>query len=156
MTLTEVLLTIAPFLSFVILGFLVGSFVERRHLRQLAAREAAASDILVTNLKRVPNPENIRQAGLVGGQVVIATDYFKSIATALRNLIGGEMQAVQSMLIRARREAILRMIDEARQMGAKEVWNVRFSFCNISQMSGNKGAMSVEIYAYGTAVLRES
>ncbi len=42
-----------------------------------------------------------------------------------------------------------------RQRGAHEVWNVRFGFSNIQQMSGNRGAMSVELIAYGTAVRRK-
>jgi uncharacterized protein YbjQ (UPF0145 family) len=92
---------------------------------------------------------------MVGGQVVVATDYFKTFVTALRNIVGGEMRAAQTLLSRARREAILRMIGEARRLGATEVHNVRFAFCNITQLSGNKGAMAVEIYAYGTAVVRD-
>jgi uncharacterized protein YbjQ (UPF0145 family) len=141
-------------LALLILGFSVGGFRERRHFKNLALREAAASDMLVTNLKQVANPETVRQSSLVGGQVVIGTDYFKTIATGLRNLVGGEMKAAQSLMVRARREAVLRMIEDARRLGATEVCNVRFAFCNISMMSGNKGAMSVEVYAYGTAVVR--
>lgn len=142
-------------LALLVLGFSVGGFRERLHFRNLAVREAAASDVLVTNLKQVANPETVRRSSLVSGQVVIGTDYFKSVATALRNLVGGEMKSAQSLMTRARREAVLRMIDDARRLGATEVCNVRFAFCNISQMSGsNKWAMCVEIYAYGTAVVR--
>ncbi len=150
----ELLGYVLPTLGLLVLGFSVGGFQERRHFKSLDRREAAASDILVTNLKRVADPETVRQSSLVGGQVVIGTDYFKTIATALRNLLGGEMKSAQSLMVRARREAVLRMIDDARRLGATEVCNVRFAFCNISMMSGNKGAMSVEVYAYGTAVVR--
>ncbi len=141
-------------LALLVLGFSLGGFRERSHFKKLARREAASSDVLVTNLKRVANPETVRQSSLVGGQVVIGTDYFKTFVTALRNLVGGEMKAAQSLMVRARREAVLRMIDDARRLGATEICNVRFAFCNISMMSGNKGAMCVEVYAYGTAVVR--
>ena len=144
---------VVPFML-LLLGLIAGGLTERRHLGQLDRREAAARDILITNLKRVPNPETIKQAAMVGGQVVIATDYFKTLVTKLRNLVGGEMKSAQSMMTRARREAVLRMIDECRCMGATEIWNVRFATCNISEVSGKRGAMSVEVYAYGTAVLR--
>ncbi len=154
MTIWDIPFQLFPMLALLVLGFSVGGFRERRHFRNLAIREAAARDVLVTNLKRVANPETVRQSSLVGGQVVIGTDYFKTIATGIRNLLGGEMKAAQSLMTRARREAVLRMIDEARRLGSTEICNVRFAFCNISMMSGNKGAMSVEVYAYGTAVLR--
>lgn len=138
------------------LGFSVGGFRERRHMRQLDEREAAARDIKVTNLKTVSAPETVIRAQLVTGNVVIATDYFKTFLTALRNLVGGEMQSVRRLMIRARREALMRLLEEARGIGATEVWNVRFQFCNVQQMSGNKGAMSVELYAYGTAIARRA
>ena len=136
------------------LGIFAGGWNERRHLRALALREEGFRDIVVNNLKRVSDPDTVRRAEFVSGNVVIATDYFKSFATKLRNLVGGEMGAALSLMGRARREALLRLLAEARSIGAAEVWNVRFQFCSISQMSGNKGAMSVEIVAYGTAVVR--
>ena len=151
----ELLFWLLPTLALLGLGVSVGGFRERRHFKQLALREVAAKDIRVNNLKRISEPETVKRTSLVGGQVVIASDYFKTLATLLRNLVGGEMKAAQSLMVRARREALLRMIDEARRLDAKEIWNVRFAFCNITQLSGNKGAMSVEVYAYGTAVTRE-
>lgn len=151
----QLLIYVVPTLVLLGMGVCVGGFRERRHLASLARREGMARDVILTNLKRLPDEATIRNVALVGGQVVIATDYFKTFATVLRNLMGGEMRAAQTLLLRARREAVLRMIGEARQLGAKEIYNVRFAFCNITQMSGNKGAMAVEIYAYGTAIVRE-
>jgi uncharacterized protein YbjQ (UPF0145 family) len=136
------------------LGICVGGYRERRHIKGLERREAATGHVLINNLKRVTDLPGVRRAALVGGEVVIATDYFKSYATALRNLVGGEMRAAQALLGRARREAILRMVEEAQALGADEVWNVRLSSSNIRQLSRNKGAMAVEVYAYGTAVVR--
>jgi len=149
----ELFALLLPF-GFVGLGYIVGTFVERRHLALLDRRETASRDILVTNLKHIHDPGTVERAALVDGQVVIATDYFKTIATFLKKLVGGEMRAAQTLLLRARREALQRMVDDAQRLGATEVWNVRYEYCNVSQMTGNKGAMSVEIYAYGTAVIR--
>ena len=85
---------------------------------------------------------------------MIATDTFKSWVTRLRNLVGGEMRAARSLMLRARREALLRMLREAEAGGATEVWNVRYEFCSISMMRGSTGAMQVEMLAWGTAVRR--
>lgn len=137
------------------LGYGVGRYRERRHLLSLAEREADMKDIGVTNLKTVARPEEIAEARLVCGQAVIASDYFKTFASRLRNLVGGRMRALESLMARARREATLRMLDEARAMGATEVWNIRLSTSTIGQTQGKRSAPMAEILAYGTAVLRK-
>ena len=137
------------------LGIVAGGFAERSHLRSLERREQQLRDITVSNLKRIHHPEAVAQSGIVLGQVVIATDYFKSYATNLRNMVGGEAKAAMSLMVRARREALVRMLEEARRMGATEVWNVRFQASNINQMKGKQGAMQVELFAWGTAVVRK-
>jgi uncharacterized protein YbjQ (UPF0145 family) len=138
----------------IVIGFCVGGFNERRHLRRLDEREAALDDMIVTNLKRIDDPETIAHSTLAIGQVVIATDYFKTTAALLRNIVGGEMRAALSLLTRARREALVRLLEEAHAIGASEVWNVRFQFTNVGQMRGKSGAIQVEMIAYGTAVRR--
>ncbi len=138
----------------IVLGAGVGGLTARTHLRSLERREAELTSIEVNNLKFVRDPGSAADTRMVLGQVVIATDYFKSLATALRNLVGGEMRAAEGLMNRARREALVRMLEDARSMNADEVWNVRFGFSNISQMRGKQGAMQVEVFAWGTAVRR--
>ncbi len=138
-------------------AFFIGRFTERRHLRDLDERESRSGDIIVTNLKTIADPASVEGGRMVIGHVVIATDYWKSFATRMRNLVGGEMKSAQSLMIRGRREALMRLIENAREYGATEVYNVRYQFSNISMMRGSKGgAMQVEILAYGTAIVRRS
>ena len=137
-------------------GFFVGGAIERRHLRNLDRREDQHRRITVNNLKRVTDPQTVIRAVMVTGQVVIATDYYKSFATSLKNLIGGELRSAETLMLRARREALLRAIEQAAALGATELWNVRYGFCSISQMRGNRGAMQVELFAWGTAVVRQA
>jgi len=150
----EILIDVGPFIFFIALGLFAGRYNEHRHLVRLAAREAELKHLLVNNLKHVQNPADARQSAMVMGSVVIATDYLKTFLMTLRNLVGGEAKSAMTLMERARREAIVRMLDEADAMGAAEVWNVRFEFCNIAMMNGKKGAMQVEVLAYGTAVVR--
>lgn len=142
------------FILLIMLGIFAGRYNEHRHFKNLALREAELNRLIVSNLKRVYEPDGARGSALVMGNVVIATDYFKSFLMAMRNLVGGEAKSAMTLMERARREAIVRMLDEAVAMGASEVWNVRFEFCNIGMMKGKKGAMQVEVLAYGTAVVR--
>lgn len=145
---------ILPVIFLLALGILVGGYIDRRHLARLTRRELATSYIRVCNLKHIHAPESVCDAVMVMGQVVIGTDYFKTFVSRLRNLVGGEMRAAQKLLVCARREALLRLVEQAQDIGATEVWNVRFAFSNINQMRGNRGSMQVEMLAYGTAVVR--
>ncbi len=148
---------ISSLLSFLLVGvgYAIGRWREQSHLKSLAVREEALGHIVVTDLKALADPETASSGCLVMGEAVIATDYFKSIATQLRNLIGGEMKSMQSLVDRARREAIVRMLEQADRAGAAEVHNVRLETSNIrSATSRKKAAISVEMLAFGTAVVR--
>ena len=147
-------LELGPLLIFLALGLSVGRLVESRHFKALARREQTYRDIMVTNLKRIPDPDSVREVALVSGDAVISTDYFKSFAAKLRGMIGGEIKAFETLMHRARWEAKLRMLEKARQMGAAEVWNVRFETSNIRSANRNSAAVSVEVFAFGTAVVR--
>ena len=142
------------FLFLLALGFVVGRLRERAHFRSLARREADFSDVGIVNLKTVPEPETVSNAALVTGDAVIATDYFKGVAAKLRNIVGGELRSYETLMRRARREATLRLLAQARELGATEVWNVRYESSNILSAGRRSPAVSVEVFAYGTAVVR--
>lgn len=143
---------VAPIIVLLILGFCVGSLVERAHFKRLAAREAALADMLVSDLRSLPPAWEAETFGLVTGEVVIASDYFKTFAASLRKLVGGELHTFESLMVRARREAVVRMLESAKSMGANYVANVRFATSNIGSMGRRRMAAMVEMYAYGTAL----
>lgn len=147
---------ILPVVILLILGFTVGSITERRHFASLTRREMQFNDIGVVNLRTVSNPETVGAAEFVCGDAVIGTDYFKGFVAKLRNIVGGEIHSYGTLLQRARREATLRMLQQARELGATEVWNVRYETSNIrSGASSRNPAVSVEIFAFGTAIIRK-
>lgn len=134
------------------LGFLVGKLIERAHLRSLTEREARMQGLLTTNLRRIPEDWSVKESWLVMGNVVIASDYFKSFGARLKTIIGGHLRTLETLLVRARREAVLRLQEAARTQGADVVMNLRFEQNTIARTSGNKGIPPVEVLAYGTAV----
>ncbi len=154
MTGFDLIASLLPFLL-VGLGFVVGRLRERRHIESILRREAELAYIRISNLKSVPDAHHVKQAMLVSGDAVIASDYFKSFASGLRKMIGGEMRAYETLMDRARRESTLRMLQEARNVGAQEVWNVRWETSNIRSANGRNKAVSVEVFAFGTAVIRD-
>ncbi len=150
----EILFQILPVAFLLVLGYMVGSVREQRHLRSLDRREQEFANMTVNNLKTVSCPESVKQATFVVGDVVIASDYFKSFAAKLRNIVGGELRTFETLMARARREARLRMLEQARRAGATEVWNVRYETSNIRSAGRRRAAVSVEVFAFGTAVVR--
>ena len=151
-----ILISLSPIL-FLAGGYLIGRLIERRHFRLMDKREQALRHIIVTNVKRVPAPERVTQTMMVSGEVVIACDYFKSIASQLRNLVGGRMRSLETLVTRARREATLRMLEQASRLGATEVYNVRLESSNVmTRQSKNKAGIAAEMFAFGTAVVRNN
>ncbi len=144
-------------LFLIALGFFVGRTVEFKHLRSLERREQALRGIVQTNTKTLPPDWSVTAAGYVDGQAVIASDYFKTFAAALRNLFGGEVRGLERLMERGRREAIVRMLEKAKQGGANAVVNVRIETSTIARGQGQqKGLATAEVHAYGTALRVES
>lgn len=140
--------------ALVVIGFVFGRAAERRHYRELAESEARLRDILVFNERQPPAGQAFREAALVTGSVVIAEDYFKLMAASLKSLFGGRLTVYESLMDRGRREAVVRMKEQARQMGATMVFNVRFETSSLSEEhSGQRGMFSAEFLAYGTALV---
>lgn len=89
---------------------------------------------------------------LVTGNVVISVDCFKRFVAALRNLFGGRVTAYETLLDRGRREALLRMKDQAETLGTGLVLNIKFETASISKGAGNT-IDCIEVLAYGTALI---
>ena len=111
--------------------------------------------IPMTNLKRVPAGTYCDPA-LVTGSVVIATNYFISFISSFKHLFGGEMKGYTGMCSDARRIALVRMLQEAEQLGADAVYNVRFETSTVNSGEKRKSSGGVELIAYGTAVRRNN
>lgn len=148
---TAELLNILIPLAMVFICMFIGKGVELHHFKQLARQEEQFRDMVVTNLKTIPPQLENAQPFLVMGAAVIATDYFKVFAAGLRDLFGGEMKSYVTLMERARRQAVLRMLEQARQQGAHTVWNVRYETSTI-QSPHKKKPGGVEMLAYGTAL----
>ncbi len=138
-------------LSFVLVCFLIGKGIELHHFKKLAEREQRLSGIIVTNLKTIPPQYENAQPILVMGSAVIATDYFKVFAAGLRTLFGGEMKSYVTLMERARREAMVRLLEQAAGQGALAVWNIRYE-TSTTHGQHRKKPGGVEVLAYGTAL----
>lgn len=129
-----------------------GSYLEKRHYASIRAREEELRPLLVISSKHLPDMPRPPRITLVQGSVVISIDYFKRFVAGLRMIFGGRLGTYESLIDRARREAILRMKEQARDAGASMIFNVRLETASVYK--GGKNQMgSVEVLAYGTAII---
>jgi uncharacterized protein YbjQ (UPF0145 family) len=149
----ELLIQIGIVAFLILLGWVAGSWAERRHLRHLEAREQSHSHFLVTQLKSYPNATPGAEAPqLILGEAVVASDYFKTFLASLRRLFGGEVRSFQSLLSRARREATQRVVEQATELGYNAICNLRIETADIGgNTAQKKGAAMVAIIASATA-----
>ena len=139
------------FLVLMFLGYLFGSIAEKRHYKSIRKREREFINLPTIALKKPLNQEDIKETKLVVGNVVISIDFFKKFLAGLRNIFGGRISAYETLIDRARREAILRMKAEGRD--ASEIINVKIETASISKNTKG-GVGAVEVFAYGTAIYR--
>ncbi|HCT74304.1 YbjQ family protein [Psychrobacter aquimaris] len=148
-SLTQMLINYAPFILLFAAGWFFGSRHERQHLAQLSIAEQELSHIMVSSERfYVPKLAANTEGELVLGSVVIAQDYFKMIIARVLSIFGKNLTTYETLLDRARREAIVRMRTEAKAKGYNHIYGLRLEVSNINQL----GSM-VEAIAYGTAVI---
>lgn len=135
------------------IGYTAGSIAERRHYRSISRREAELLRLPVVTFKNPYPEEELRGGVMVMGSAVISIDYFKRLLAILRNLFGGRVTSYETLVDRARREAILRLKDAARRKGCDLVVNLRLETSAIGRSANNRNSVGcVEVLAYGTAI----
>ncbi len=142
---------ILVFLTLLGVGYFIGNRRERKHYEDIKRREKGTLHVPIMSWGAKQDLPYAHEAQMFVGSVVVANDYFKTIAASLRNLVGGRVTVYETLIDRGRREAMLRMKESAIEWGASQILNVRFETSNIAgQTNGGMGA--VEIMAYGTGI----
>lgn len=138
------------FISLIVTGYIFGQIHEHRHYASIKQREQATMHMVMTSSRRpLGELSPINDARLVQGGVVISVDYFKRIVTSLRNFFGGNIRGYETLVDRARREAILRLKESC--LDATQIINLRVETSSIYKGNGNQIG-SVEVFAYATAL----
>ena len=105
--------------------------------------------MIVVNTETIPGMRIVQLKGLVQGNTVRSKHFGRDLAAGLKNIVGGELKGYTELLTESRREAVERMLGQAKQLGANAVLNVRFSTSSVT-------AGAAEMYAYGTAAVVEA
>ena len=129
--------------------------IERDHIKALAKAEAELSEIMVSDMRTLPQNWEATGTVFIAESVVIANDYLKSFLWCFRKLVGGESKSLSRLLARARREATVRVLRKAKECGANVVWNIRYETSAVHSIftkdTSNSMITGVEILAFATA-----
>ena len=141
------MIVLAVIVGLLLLGWIAGSAAERAHFRFLAREEEALRSVLVTDLRAMHGADPAAGAALVTGEVVIANDYFKAFVAGLINIFGGAVTSYETLMERARRDALVKMQRAAVDQGFDAVANFRIEMSRVS-------AQTFAVVAWGTAYRR--
>lgn len=104
--------------------------------------------MIVSTTPTVAGKRIVRTLGVVRGNTIRARHLGRDITAALRNIVGGEISEYTKLFAESREQAIDRMVEEARDLGANAVVETRFMTSMVMQSAA-------ELLVYGTAVVLE-
>ena len=104
--------------------------------------------MFLSTTSEVVGKKVVKHIGYVKGSTVRAKHVGRDIAAGFKTLVGGEIKGYTEMMEEARKIAVGRMVEEAKELGANAI--VGFRLQTSAVMAG-----ASEIIAYGTALLVE-
>ncbi len=140
------------FLGLLLVAFFTGEWIERRHYKSIRRREERWQRMPAITFRRLPDSWDVAESGMVMGNTVVSVDYFKRFLAGLRMVFGGRVKSYESLLDRARREAMLRLKKQAMDRGYHAILNVRLETSRLANARGNQGTAGVEVLAFGTGL----
>ncbi|MGF1633833.1 MAG: YbjQ family protein [Phycisphaerae bacterium] len=155
----ELWLQVAIPVLLIFIGLTAGGVVERRHLRNLAARRQTVSHMLVTDVRTFHGGVAASHAPrLMLADAVVSANYLKSFLAGLKKIFGGELGTYRSLMFRAREEATLRLLEAAAAEGFDAVCNLRLDTADVAGSASERRSrpvVIVSVMAAGTAYRRE-
>lgn len=100
---------------------------------------------LYERIKEIKGEEVEEALGIVKGTIVQSKNLGRDFMAGMKTIVGGEISGYTEMITTARQIATKRMVDEANNLGADAILNIRYGSSNV--MNG-----AAEVIAYGTAV----
>ncbi len=104
--------------------------------------------MLLSTTDTIEGKKIVKHLGLVKGNTIRARHVGRDIMAGLRHIVGGEITDYTKMMAESREQALDRMIEDAQNLGANAIVQIRFT---TSMLMGGAS----EILAYGTAVVVE-
>lgn len=104
----------AIFIVLFCIGWAFGRHIEQKRFRELEQQEARLAYIKI-DISRFKTTQAMGQ--LISSNIVISHDYFKYVITSIQSFFGGRLTSYESIVERARYEAVVRLKLEAKKRG---------------------------------------
>ena len=101
--------------------------------------------MIITSTSEVPGKKIKKILGIAKGSTVRSKHLGRDIAAGFKSMVGGELKGYTEMLSESREESYNRMVNNAMDLGADAVVNIRFVTSSVSPQAA-------ELLVYGTAV----
>ena len=101
--------------------------------------------MIISTTPNIEGKQGSQVLGIARGNTVRSRNVARDIFATLKNVVGGEIEEYTKLQAQSREQAISRMKDDAKSLGADAIINVRITTSMIMQGCS-------EIMAYGTAV----
>ncbi len=149
----EILIQLGIPLALLVSTYFTGGMIERRHFASIRRRESRFARLPAITFRKEPASWEVLESQLMLGSVVISVDYFKRFLAGLRGIVGGRVKSYETLLDRARREALLRLKEEAIARGCHAIINVRIETSRMAN-AGRRGdgVAGLEVLAFGTGL----
>ena len=137
-----------PLIVFVLIWYIAWTIIEKKHFKNILGREEENKQIVIIT-KSDSKKIDINGSELLSWNVVISIDYFKKFIASFINFFWWRMFVYESLIDRARREAILRVKEKAMKKWYNCLVNLRIETSSISKWR-KWSIWSVEVLAYAT------
>jgi uncharacterized protein YbjQ (UPF0145 family) len=101
--------------------------------------------LILCTVDEIPGRPAAEVLGLARGTSIRARHAGRNLLAWLRSLVGGEIGEMTKVLAEAREQALDRMVEDAKRMGADAVVGIRFTTVEVL-------SNAAELLVYGTAV----
>ncbi len=147
----EIVATLGGGTLLLIIGIIFGTAAERAHYRELVRREQSAAKFIRTQSQLFLQPDSNQIPVMICAETVVANDYFKRFQARFRKFFGGEIGSYNTLLERARRETLLRIIEQATAKNCNAICNLRLEPADVSGNIDKKGKSMICIVGSATA-----
>ena len=89
--------------------------------------------MIISTTETIPSKEITEILGIARGSTVRARNVARDIFAGIKNLVGGEIEEYTKLQADSREQALQRMEDDAKNMGANAIINVRLTTSMVMQ-----------------------
>lgn len=144
------------FLTLLAVGYIFGTRAERKHFKSLSEREAQTRRIPLLSTDEGYEDSAVAVSQLVHGNCSIGPDYFRVVVAGIINFFGGRIGVYENLMDRARREAILRMIESSGNPDMIVNLRIETFVLDAGVSRKKRWITSIDALAYGTAIKFQS